>query len=203
MLSAIACALLAASPTVDGGDVPSPLVEPPARAAPPASRPHLGLQLDVGFPEGAGAALAFGPWHWLRLELGAAHNGAATGIRGGLTLSLFRTVVRPTLSAHAGHFPKGDLRPIARVVGAGDALASPIFSSVQYDFVSAQLGVEIGAPNGVSAFARGGISRPTARFLAAQEALREASGDPTLTASPLVLSFLAPSIQVGLSTPLL
>ena len=187
MLWLVTSALLASSPTNDVG----------------TPRPHLGIQLDVGFPAGAGVAVAFGPWQWLRFELGAAHNSAATGVRGGLTLNPLRSVVRPTLSLHAGHFPKGNLGLVGRALGAGETLGSSLFSSVEYDFVGAQLGVEIGAPSGVSGFVRGGIGRASARFLATEEALREASGDPSLTARPLVLNLFVPSIQVGVSTPLL
>ncbi|HZA50339.1 MAG TPA: hypothetical protein VE549_06340, partial [Myxococcaceae bacterium] len=95
MLWLVTSALLASSPTTDVA----------------APRPHLGIQLDVGFPGGASAAVAFYPLRWLRFELGGAHNLAATGVRGGLTLSPLSTAVRPTLSLHAGHFPRGDLRP--------------------------------------------------------------------------------------------
>ena len=184
MLWLVTSALLASSPTTDVA----------------APRPHLGIQLDVGFPGGASAAVAFYPLRWLRFELGGAHNLAATGVRGGLTLSPLSTAVRPTLSLHAGHFPRGDLRPIGRAVGAGDPLDSSLLSSVQYDFFTAQLGMEIGSPTGVSGFVRAGIGRATARFPATEDALREASGDPSVTARPLVLSLFVPSIQVGIST---
>ena len=200
MLSVAAIALLASTLAADPASLPVPsLVAADVRAAPSSPTSHLGLQVDVGLPHGAGAALSFGPWRWLRLEVGAAHNGAAAGVRGGLTVAPLRSFIRPTLSAQAGTFPKGDIRPFARSLGAGQMFDSSFFSSVQYDFLSAQLGVEVGAPAGTSFFLRAGLSRATARFLAAQDAIREASGDPNATAQPLVLNVNIPSLQLGLS----
>jgi hypothetical protein len=182
MLVAIAAAWLAATPSL--------------------AAPQLGLQVDVGVPDGAGAALTLTPWQWLRLDLGAAHNGAVVGIRGGVTLAPFATFIRPTLSLHAERFPEGDLRAFARALGTSDGVATSLLSSVQYDLLTAHAGLELGSPSGVSLFLRAGIGRATARFPEAQAALRDAFADPTLTSRPVILKLLAPSIQVGLCTPI-
>lgn len=203
MLSAITSAFLAASPSVAASPVESTHVSPPSAGTLTASRPQLGIQLDVGVPDGAAAVVALAPWRWLRLELGAAHNGAVAGFRGGVTLAPFSAFVRPTISLHAAHFPKGDFRPLARALGVSDGTATSLLTSVQYDLLSAHAGLEIGPPNGLSVFLRGGLGRVTARFPEAEGALREAFEDPTLTARPLVLKLLAPSVQIGFRTPVL
>lgn len=203
MLFTIASAWLAASPSVAAPPAESAYVSPPSASPVAAARPQLGIQFDVGVPDGAAAMVALAPWRWLRLEVGAAHNGAVAGFRGGVTLAPFSAFVRPTLSLHAEHFPKGDLRPLARALGASDGITTSLLSSVQYDLVSAHAGFEIGAPNGLSVFFRAGVGRATARLAGAEDALREAFADPTLTARPMTLDLLAPSVQVGFRTSVL
>lgn len=183
--------LLAAAPSVS--DVGETRVSQHSR---------LSLAFDVGAPEGAGASISFAAFPFLRLQLGVAYNAIAPGMRGGVTLVPFATFVRPTLSLHAGHFEPGDASKVASVFSDNAITRSPLLDQLQYDFVSAHLGVEIGRANGPSFFLRGGFSRATVRlggFGSFVQTLNESSAS---TAIP-TLTVAAPSVQLGLLFPLL
>lgn len=194
MLSSLLALTLAAAPPAEQ----TALFTPPA---PKVMR--LGVAVDVGVPEGTGASLAFAPVSFVRLQFGPAFNGAAPGVRAAATLAPFRTFVRPTLSAHAGHFEPGDARKLASTFSDHPMTRSPLLDQLQYDYLSAHLGLEIGAPRKVSFFIRGGVSRTHVRFGGFGGFLRQELQDLSTTAEPATLSITAPSLQLGLLIPIL
>lgn len=160
---------------------------------------RVGISVDAGLPEGIGAELTVRPFSWLSLQLGAASNGAAAGVRGGVVFAPLRTFLRPTLSVHAGHFVEGDGNHVVRFFGGDDAFSSPLLSRLRYDYASAHLGVELGPPNGTSVFIRGGMSRVLLRLGGFEEAARQALADDSLTARAPTITLHAPSLQLGLT----
>ncbi|MGA9520138.1 MAG: hypothetical protein WBV82_01660, partial [Myxococcaceae bacterium] len=135
---------------------------------------------------------------WVRISAGPAYNGAAAGVRGGLTVIPFQWPVRPTLSVSAGHFPEGDARGLMRLVSGAGFPGDQVLSRLQYDYASAQLGLEIGSARGASFTLRGGLSRVHVRLPGFEEAARVALADPELTASVPEADLLVPSLQLGL-----
>lgn len=204
MLSLLLVATLAAAPSPDTRFSAPPLIEADVQATSSGSGDrHLGLTADVGAPEGVGLTLTFGPWRWLRLSAGPAWNGASVGVRGGVMLVPLRTFVRPTLSAHAGFFPQGDGQGVVRLVTGDQAFSQPLLSRVAYDFVSAQIGVEIGSPTGTSLFLRVGMSRTVVQLGGFEEAAQAAFSDASLTVRAAKVVLLTPSLQLGLTFSLL
>lgn len=138
---------------------PPPLVE--AEAARPAATPpepallRVGVLVDVGIPDGAGASLVLKPAAWLRVQAGALGNGVGSGVRVGLVLAPLDWPVRPTLSVEAGRYFDGDA---AWVLGDGASAALKSFlSRVSYDFAEGQLGLEFGSKR-FAFFLRGGLA---------------------------------------------
>ncbi|MBX5481901.1 MAG: hypothetical protein IRZ16_08705 [Myxococcaceae bacterium] len=176
---------------------PPPLTEAETPSPKAPERAWFGLVFDAGAPSGAGVSLAWRPLSWLQLEVGGATNGMAPGARAGLVLSPLRTFVRPTLSLHAGQFAVGDAQPWVRWVMADESFRAPLLDDLRYDYAAALLGLELGAPDGLSFFLRGGISRTTIVLGGLEAQLRELSGDESLTATTPTLEVIAPSLQLG------
>jgi hypothetical protein len=160
------------------------------RAAAPAgafySGTHLGLQLDAGVPSGAAASLVARPWKLLRLDAGLAWNALAYGVKGGVTLVPFHWWLTPTLGIEGGHFGPGDA---GRFASGSCAAAQQILSRVGYDYLLADLGLEIGGQNRFVFFLRAGLANlyPSVRDVnaamqAANPSVRMTAADPTIRA---------------------
>lgn len=162
----------------------------------------FGVVMEAGAPSGVGVGMAWRPFSWLQLVAGPSHNGAAIGARAGIVLAPFRTFVRPTLSAHAGYFPEGDAQGLARFITGDDALDVPVLTRLQYDYTSAQLGVELGAKEGTSFFLRGGMSRTVARLGGFEAQARKLTGRSSLSASTPTVTLITPCFALGLSVAL-
>jgi len=139
---------------------PLPLQETPQPTPTPEPRsPWLGAELDAGLPDGFGASVVLRPWYFVRLHLGGVTDLASGGIRAGLTLAPFHFAVTPILSGELGHLFEGDLsKPLATILGNIE-VPDGVLEHVSYTFYSAHLGVEVGAPDRVVIYLRGGISR--------------------------------------------
>lgn len=173
-------------------------VEGPAAPAPAPSffyeGPHFGMQIDAGVPSGGAVQLVARPWRFLRLGGGAAYNMAGMGVKGSLTLLPFHWIITPTLGLEAGRFFPADA---SRFVSDTDLVARQLLSRVGYDYLSADLGIEIGSENRFVFYVRAGLSQlypsvgnVTAALQAADPTLRVTAADPTLRAR-------IPCVRVG------
>jgi hypothetical protein len=151
----LACTLLGASAA--RADTQSPSFEPldrPARHWYDLSEVRrFGLQLDGGFPGGAGLAAVFRPYKAFRFNGGVNYDLAGLGVRGGVSYIPFEWGLTPTLNVEGGHYFEGDASKYAN-----SATARVLLRSVQYDFVTTSLGLEFGSQQRFVFFLRGGIS---------------------------------------------
>ncbi len=105
----------------------------------------LGVQADVGLPDGGGVAVVVRPISRVRIHAGAGHNGIAPGMRAGLTLAPLRTWFSPIVAADVGRYRDGDI-PMLEGNRAG------------YEYAAGRIGIELGRER-VTFFIHGGVSR--------------------------------------------
>lgn len=160
------------------------------------SLPKFGVQVDAGVPDGLGASLLFRPLGWLRLHGGAMTNGFAPGVRGGLTLAPWQAVVTPTLTLEGAHYFAGNANGLARLA-AGPEFHSPLLEEIAYRFTSLQLGLELGSQESVAFFLRAGLSYLRSTVPGVEQLLQQSAGSQ-ITAMPLRLEGLLPSLKLGL-----
>jgi hypothetical protein len=161
-------------------------------AGAPAEHPHVGVQADVGLPDGAGASAMVMPVSWVRVHVGGLATLSGSGVRAGVTLLAFsRAPVRPTLGVEAGYSFTGSARWIPFV----DAVPwlAPALDQVSYGWASAQVGFELGSPH-VALVVRGGLSYVDLTFAGP----RVDVGGASLSASSMALRGFLPSARVGL-----
>jgi hypothetical protein len=106
----------------------------------------IGVQADVGAPDGVALGVVVRPVNWLRLTVAGTHNVMAPGIRGGFTLDPINFPIAPTLTLEGGHAFEG------KVPGANS------LPSFDYDYVNLHLGLEFGRRNRWRFFLQGGPS---------------------------------------------
>lgn len=155
--------------------------------------PIIGLMVDLGLPEIAGASLVVRPWRWLRAHAGASCDLISFGVRGGLAWVPFRGVFRPTLTIEGGHVFEGDANRVSRLFG----LDSPALERVGYSHASAHLGFEIGNDDGFVFFLHGGASLLLSRIRNLQQVLQDETGDPSITFEDPLLQAWVPSAKLG------
>ena|SRR5688572_3385155 len=116
----------------------------------------LGLMFDAGVPDGVQGALVFRPWSFVRAHVGGGYNLVSGSIRGGITLTPIDTVVRPILVAELGRYFDGDLSTIDRL--SGSALKEMRGTRIGYDWVNAQVGLEVDWGGGALSL-QGGLTK--------------------------------------------
>ena len=167
-----------------------------AGAAPAADAPsrHVGLQLEAGLPAGATLTAVVRPWPLLRLDAGIGYDVLAFGVVGGATLVPWQGSVRLTFGVNAGHYFSADVN---RLVSTDSAALKTFLSDVSSTFVSGDIGVEMGPPDGAVFFVRVGLAYlfPSASNLEA--ALRQASPGIDYTVGPYSMSARTPTIRIG------
>ena len=193
----LACALLGASAA--RADTQSPSFEPldrPARHWYDLSEVrHLGLQLDGGFPGGAGLAAVFRPYKAFRFNGGVNYDLAGFGVRGGASYIPFEWGLTPTLNVEGGHYFEGDASKYAN-----SATARVLLRSVQHDFVTTSLGLEFGSQQRFVFFLRGGISWIWSEARNVREAVaagNSTSSSQLVSAGNVSLFARAPSVSLG------
>jgi hypothetical protein len=193
----LACALLGASAA--RADTQSPSFEPldrPARHWYDLSEVrHLGLQLDGGFPGGAGLAAVFRPYKAFRFNGGVNYDLAGFGVRGGASYIPFEWGLTPTLNVEGGHYFEGDASKYAN-----SATARVLLRSVQHDFVTTSLGLEFGSQQRFVFFVRGGISWIWSEARNVREAVaagNSGSSSQLVSAGNVSLFARAPSVSLG------
>lgn len=157
----------------------------------------LGFQIDAGVPAGIGLSFHVQPWRWVRLNLGATHNLAQFGIRGGITGIPFpQWVFSPTIHVEGGHAFAGDANGLAQLILANTNFQAAALRRVEYDYASGMLGAEIG--NEIFRFMiYGGVSYVHTQVHDLQQTLRTLSGDNSIIANDPTIDAVIPSGRVG------
>jgi len=149
--------LLSALPSRALSDAPAAPVPPPP--APAARPPVLGLQLGLGFPDGAALSAVYRPWYFLRLNAGPTYNYLAYGVQGGATLVAAHFPITPTLTGEGGYFFPGNVNArLAHFNINAPAGIQPLLTDAGYSYLSTQLGFEVGAPDTFVFFLRFGLA---------------------------------------------
>jgi hypothetical protein len=134
----------------------------PGAAAPgeagPVHLPRLGLALGGGFPDLATASLVFRPVDSVRLFAGPAWSTISWGVQGGLVVAPWNGFFTPTLSAEAGELFRTDLSFLAKDQGGVPSGLRPLLARIDYRWMAADVGFELGSPRGFSFYLRLGLS---------------------------------------------
>jgi hypothetical protein len=204
-LLALSLALAAAPALAADAPLPTPLPPPAGSAAadlpppppPPleAAWPRYGLRLDVGVPDGAVAAFVYRPLPALRLSAGPAWNYLGWGVQVGVAFTPIRWAVSPTLSADYGHYFDADASFLASSAGVPEEVR-PLLEKVGYDYLDAQLGLELGSPRGFSFFLRGGIAYLWTTVRGANQSISNAGASVVTVADPRIRATI-PTVKLG------
>lgn len=127
-------------------------------ASPATALPGVGVEADIGVPDGGTAALVVRPIDLLRVSAGVSHNGIGPGVRGSVTVVPLSTWFTPTLSVSYGRYFERDATAAARTVSGDATLSSPALERVGYDYADAHLGFELGQRH-VTFFLHAGLTR--------------------------------------------
>lgn len=112
----------------------------------PWSAPLVGVQVDVGVPDGAGASLVVTPARFVRIAVGGLTNGVGAGVRLGVSLVAFpSSPFRPLLSVDGGYLFGGQAAWLPQLI-ADDTVRGAI-TGANVGFVAAQAGFELGWRN--------------------------------------------------------
>lgn len=163
-----------------------------AQGRAPGELPLLGVQVDVGLPDGIGASAIVTPGRFLRLHVGGLNNGLGSGARVGATLIAFPTwAFRPLLGIDAGYVFGGAGAWLPGLVPEGSIRTA--LSGVSVGFVNAQVGLELGSKNFAFTL-RGGVSYVDVTMPSQSIATGVAA---SVTASGLTLHGFIPSARLG------
>lgn len=122
------------------------------------SFPHLGISAAAGVPDGAVVNLVVRPLDWLRLSGGGSWNYFGFGVQAGAGIAPFHWVFDPTLNVEVGHYFDSDMTWVADQSAGVPTEMRPLLKDVGYNYVNAQLGVEIGSARRFVIFIRAGLS---------------------------------------------
>lgn len=181
---------------------PEPTGELPAPPAPPPSEapfPRLGLRIDAGAPDGAVVAVVFRPTPAFRVSAGPAWNYLGYGYQVGGAFSPFRWAVSPVLSLDYGHFFDTDATFLVDKSQGVPPELRPLLERVGYDYLDAQLGLELGSQRGLTFFLRGGLAYVWTTVHGAATALHGSgtSGTAEVTMTDPHLRATIPTVKLG------
>jgi hypothetical protein len=205
-LGALLVALDGRAQDPEDTDTPASEVESPqpslAPADPDASPPwelRFGARLFAGAPDGVGVAALIHPRRWLRVHAGAAKNRLGYGVRGGLSVIPIELFVSPMLEVEYGHYFNADYGQLLTQLHGGSATSvATNIRTVDYDQVSASVGLEYSPSRYVTFFGGVGISYWLMGVKDVKSFIREAETDPDITSSPLAISLSSPVAKLGL-----
>jgi hypothetical protein len=163
----------------------------------PANRFGLGVQLDVGAPDGVGISAVVRPARWLRVNAGLTTNTLSLGMRGGISLVPLSSFISPSINLDVGHYFNTDYNDLVDKLGGIPLKTSVPIEDVGYNYGGASVGLEIGRPDRFSCYLRVGLARGSMTIEDAEQLLKDVSGDPDITAKPLTLRFTTPSVKLG------
>jgi hypothetical protein len=186
----------AAPPTVESVPVTQLTPPPPPPAADlreqaSANLAHFGLQLEVGAPSGASAALVVRPWKLLRFHGGATWNYVGFGVKGGVTLLPYHGAFVPTLGIEGGLYPGADASRLVK-----GTIEKTLLADVSYAYLDASVGLEFGSQNGFVFFVRGGMSYLKAPIKNVASAF-QTSNLGVVGADDAVATYFGPSAKLG------
>jgi hypothetical protein len=153
----------------------------------PTKHKWVGLDLNVGAPEGVGVGVVVSPYYdWLKLTGSYTNNYFASGGRLGLTLDPIKFGVAPTFTTEygfTGHFNAG------KVVNENLPDAS-------YQYVNLQPGLEFGSRNGFRFYIRGGLTHLWADTYNFNSVI---TTEGVSASNPHATFWLAPTFKIGAS----
>jgi hypothetical protein len=174
----------------------TPPPEPPQAEA-PGDKFGLGVMLDVGAPDGVGVSAVVRPVRWLRLNAGLTTNTLSLGVRGGISLVPLTAFVTPSINLDLGHYFDANYNELVDRFGGIPLQTSVPIDDVGFNYGGASLGLEVGKPERFSVSLRVGLARGSLVINDAERLLRDVTGDPDLTATPLSFRFTAPAVKLG------
>jgi hypothetical protein len=158
----------------------------------PWSSPFIGVQLDVGVPDGIGASLVVTPGRFLRVSLGGLSNGVGAGVRLGVTLLAFpSSIFRPLLAVDGGYVFGGQAVWLPQLID--DATLRSAITGVNVGFATAQIGFELGSKHFAFTL-RAGLSYVD---VGVGSQSISTGGTSTVTANGLAVRGFIPSARLG------
>lgn len=120
----------------------------------PWKAPFIGVQVDVGVPDGIGASLVVTPNPFLRLSVGGLSNGVGAGARAGLSLICFpRSAFRPLIGVDGGYVWGGQGEWLPQLIQ--NKVVRESITGLNVGFLDAHLGFELGSKNVAFTFRAG------------------------------------------------
>lgn len=172
---------------------PSP--EPQTEA--PGDKLGLGVMLDVGAPDGVGISAVVRPVRWLRINAGLTTNTLSLGVRGGISLVPLTAFITPSINLDVGHYFDAKYNELVDRFGGIPLQTNVPINDVGFNYGGASLGLELGKPERFSVSLRVGMARGSLVIDEAERLLRDVTGDPDLTATPLTFRFTTPAVKLG------
>lgn len=159
----------------------------------PFEAPFIGVQFDVGAPDGIGASLLVNPGRYLRIHGGGLNNGIGSGVRFGATGVAFPTMAfRPLLGVDVGYVFAGTGAWLPQLIE--DTRVRDALSGVHVAFANAQVGFEAGSAH-VAFTLRAGISYVS--MTAANQDVATGANS-SVTVSGIAVTAVIPSARLGL-----
>jgi hypothetical protein len=146
------------------------------------AEPRLGVTIDAGVPDGAGASIVVRPLSRVRLHGGITHNAVSAGARGGITVAPFTSWFTPTVSFDYGAYAEGDANPVVQKISGDPMFHSAMLEQVGYRYANAHLGLEFGRKR-ATFYIHAGASRVTGQLHNLSQDDITFSGDPRFTAT--------------------
>jgi hypothetical protein len=104
----------------------------------------LGMQLNVGAPDGAGVDAVIRPLKFLRFNVGGTTDIASGGVRAGVTVAPFY-YISPSATIEGGYQFPGNFNRVVAMFASDPK--NPLLNSVGYGYVNFHGGLEFGHPN--------------------------------------------------------
>lgn len=158
----------------------------------PWTSPFIGVQLDVGAPDGAGASLVVTPARFLRFSIGGLTNGVGAGGRLGVMLVAFpASIFRPLLGVDVGYVFGGQGAWLPNLI-ENEAIRNTI-TGANVAFANGQAGFELGSRH-VAFTLRAGLSYIDVGLRAQRFAT---GGESIVSARGLGINGFIPSARLG------
>lgn len=168
-----------------------------AEASPPW-RTRFGARLVAGAPEGLSVAALVHPRRWLRVYAGAARDTLGLQARAGVDLIPIELPVSPLLSLEYGHGFRANYGQLLDELHGQSATAATDIQQVDYDQVSASIGLEFSPWSHLTFFGGVGISYWFIGVRDVKSFIREAVDSPAITSTPLLIGLSSPVARLGL-----